>query len=149
MNITTILAMNGILVVLTILLLIADKLLVTYGECKIIVRKGDEKQEFIVQGGNTLLSALIENKIDISSSCAGRGTCGYCKVRVEQGGGPILPTEEIFMSRREKKENMRLACQVKVKNDIEIVIPDYLLIVREMVINKKFNPNKKWLVTIK
>lgn len=149
MNIVPILAMNGLLILLTILLLIADKLLVSYGDCKITVRKGDEKQEFIVQGGNTLLSALIENQIDISSSCAGRGTCGYCKVCVEQGGGPILPTEEIFMSRREKKENMRLACQVKVKNDIEIVILDYLLIVREMVINKKFNPNKRWLVTIK
>ena len=149
MNIAPILAMNGILVVLTILLLIADKLLVSYGECKITVKHGDDKKEFTVQGGNSLLSALIENKIDISSSCAGRGTCGYCKVRVEQGGGPILPTEEIFMSRREQKENMRLACQVKVKNDIEIVIPDYLVVVREMVINKKFNPDKKWLVTIK
>ena len=149
MNIAPILAMNGILVILTILLLIADKLLVSYGECKITVRRGDEKQEFTVQGGNSLLSGLVENKIEISSSCAGRGTCGYCKVRVEKGGGPILPTEEIFMSRREQQENMRLACQVKVKNDIEIVIPDYLLIVREMVINKKFNPDQRWLVTIK
>jgi Na+-transporting NADH:ubiquinone oxidoreductase subunit F len=149
MNMAPILAMNAILIVLTILLLIADKFLVSYGDCKITVRKGEEKQEFIVQGGNSLLSALIENRIDISSSCAGRGPCGYCKVRVEHGGGPILPTEEIFMSRREKKESMRLACQVKIKNDIEIVIPDYLLIVREMVINKKFNPDKKWLVTIK
>ena len=149
MSIAPILAMNGILVVLTVLLLVADKLLVSYGDCKITVRKGDETQEFIVKGGNSLLSGLIENKFDISSSCAGRGTCGYCKVRVEKGGGAILPTEEIFMSRREKQENMRLACQVKVKNDIEIVIPDYLLIVREMVINKKFNPDKKWLVTIK
>ena len=149
MSIAPILAMNGILVVLTALLLVADKLLVTYGDCKITVREGDETQEFIVQGGNSLLSGLIENKFDVSSSCAGRGTCGYCKVRVESGGGPILPTEEIFMSRREKQENMRLACQVKVKNDVEIVIPDYLLIVREMVINKKFNPDKKWMVTVK
>ncbi len=149
MNIAPILVMNALLVILTILLLIADKFLVTYGDCKITLRHGDEKQEFIVQGGNSLLSALIENKAEISSSCAGRGTCGYCKVRVEQGGGAILPTEEIFMSRREKKENMRLACQVKVKNDIDIVIPDYLSIVREMIINKKFNPNQKWLVTIK
>ena len=149
MNIAPILVMNGILVALTILLLIADKFLVSYGECKITVKHGDDKQEFTIQGGNSLLSALIENKFDISSSCAGRGTCGYCKVRVEQGGGPILPTEEIFMSRREQKDNMRLACQVKVKNDIDIVIPDYLVIVREMVINKKFNPEQKWLVTIK
>jgi Na+-transporting NADH:ubiquinone oxidoreductase subunit F len=149
MNFGPILAMNGILVVLTILLLIADRLLVSYGECKITLRRGDEKEEFTVQGGNSLLSGLIENRVEISSSCAGRGTCGYCKVRVVKGGGPILPTEEIFMSRREKQENMRLACQVKVKEDIEIVIPDYLTIVREMVLNKKFNPTKRWLVTIK
>ena len=68
MNIAPILAMNGILVVLTILLLIADRLLVSYGECKITLRRGDEKQEFTVQGGNSLLSGLVENKIEISSS---------------------------------------------------------------------------------
>ncbi len=149
MSIAPILAMNGILVVLTILLLVADKLLVTYGECKITVRQGDEKEEFTVQGGNPLLSAFIENAIEISSSCGGRGTCGYCKVRVAKGGGSILPTEEIFMSRREKQENMRLACQVKIKNDLEVVIPDYLSIVREIVKYKKFDPKKRWLVTIK
>ena len=148
MSIAPILAMNGILVILTALLLVADKYLVTYGDCKITVREGEETKEFTVQGGNTLLSALIVNKVEISSSCAGRGTCGYCKVRVEHGGGAILPTEEIFMSRREKQEHMRLACQVKIKNDVEIVIPDYLMVVREMVVNKKFNPDKKWLVTI-
>jgi len=148
MSIAPILAMNGILVVLTALLLVADKYLVTYGDCKITVREGEESKEFVVPGGNNLLTALVDNKIEISSSCAGRGTCGYCKVRVEHGGGPILPTEEIFMSRREKQDNMRLACQVKIKNDVEIVIPDYLLVVREMVVNKNFNPDKKWLVTV-
>jgi len=148
MNIAPILAMNGILVVLTMLLLIADKLLVTYGECKITIRRGDEEEGFAVQGGNTLLSAFIENSIEISSSCGGRGTCGYCKVRVK-GGGPILPTEEIFMSRSETQENMRLACQVKLKNNLEIIIPDYLLIVKEIVKYKKFDPKKRWLVTIK
>ncbi|MCP4403512.1 MAG: 2Fe-2S iron-sulfur cluster binding domain-containing protein [bacterium] len=149
MTIAPILVMNGILIVLTLLLLVADKFLVSYGDCKITVKHGEEKQEFTVQGGNSLLSVLIDHKIDVSSSCAGRATCGYCKVRVEQGGGPILPTEEIFMSRREQKESMRLACQVKVKNDVDIVIPDYLVIVREMVKNKKFNPDQKWLVTVK
>lgn len=148
MNFAPILAMNAILVVLTILLLVADKLLVSYGECKIIVKHGDEKEDFTVQGGNNLLSALIEHHIEISSSCAGRGTCGYCKVQVIKGGGPILPPEEIFMSRREKQENMRLACQVKIKNDLEVVIPDYLTVIREMVRSKKFDPKKRWRVTI-
>jgi Na+-transporting NADH:ubiquinone oxidoreductase subunit NqrF len=53
------------------------------------------------------------------------------------------------MSRREKQENMRLACQVKIKNDMEVAVPDFLLIVQEMVRAKKFDPHKRWLVTIK
>ena len=149
MQFVPIIIMNLILVTLTILLLIADKLLVNYGECRISVKHGDERKEFTILGGGTLLNAFIEQKIDISSSCAGRATCGYCKVCVVKGGGPMLPTEEIFMSRHEKHENMRLACQVKVKNDLEIVIPDYLLIISEMVKNKKFDPRKRWLFKIK
>ncbi len=149
MNFAPILAMSGILAALTILLVIADKLLVSYGECKITLRHGDEVKEFTVEGGGTLLSAFIEQHIEISSSCAGRGTCGYCKVQVAKGGGAILPTEEIFMSRREKQENMRLACQVKIKNDMDVAVPDFLLIVQEMVRSKKFDPKKRWLVTIK
>jgi Na+-transporting NADH:ubiquinone oxidoreductase subunit F len=69
-------------------------------------------------------------------------------VRVSGGGGQILPTEELFMSRQEKAEGMRLACQLKVKNDVAIVIPDYLTVVRQMAVNKKFDPNKRWKVTI-
>ena len=140
--------MNAILLVITVLLAIADRLLVTYGECRITIEKEGKKDEFVVEGGSNLLSYMIENKIDISSSCGGRGTCGYCKVRVTKGGGPILPTEEIFMSRQEKLDNMRLACQVKVKEDIEIVVPEFLDQVREMVKNKKFDPNKRWRVTV-
>jgi Na+-transporting NADH:ubiquinone oxidoreductase subunit F len=148
MSFLPVLVMNVILLVVTILLAIADKLLVSYGKCKITVREGDDKKEFTVEGGANLLTYLIENNIEISSSCGGKGSCGYCKVQVKEGGGPILPTEEIFMSRQEKANNMRLACQVKVKNDIEIAIPDYLTIVREMVVNKKFDPNRRWLVTV-
>lgn len=148
MSFLPVLVMNVLLLVVTLLLALADKLLVSYGKCKITVSEGDEKKEFTVEGGANLLTYLIENNIEISSSCGGKGSCGYCKVQVKDGGGPILPTEEIFMSRQEKANNMRLACQVKVKNDIEIAVPDYLTIVREMVVNKKFDPNKRWLVTV-
>lgn len=149
MNFMPIIVMNVILVVITVLLAVADRLLVTYGRCKITVAQGEKKQGFEVQGGGSLLSSLTENKISISSSCGGKGSCGYCKVRVISGAGQLLPTEEIFMSRQEKAEGMRLACQVKVKNDLEILIPDFLTIVRQMVLNKKFDPNKRWKVTIK
>jgi Na+-transporting NADH:ubiquinone oxidoreductase subunit F len=141
--------MNLILLVITILLIIADKLLVSYGQCKIVVEDQGEETTYEVEGGANLLTYLMENGIEISSSCGGKGSCGYCKVQVPEGGGPILPTEEIFMSRVEKAKDMRLACQVKVKNDIKIVIPDYLEIVREMVVNKKFDATRRWLVTVK
>lgn len=139
-----ILIMNTILVVIAILLVIGEKFLVTYGECKIIVSQEGQKREILVLGGDSLLAGLTENKINISSSCGGKAICGYCKIRVLSGGGPILPTEEVFMSREEKLTSMRLACQVKVRNDIEIYIPDFLTIVKEIVKNHSYNPSLRW-----
>jgi len=136
-----------ILLVITILLAIADRLLVNYGECKIIVHQEDERREFVVQGGNPLLTDLTSNGIQVNSSCGGKATCGYCKVTVLSGGGEILPTEEIFMSRKEKLNQMRLACQVKVRNDVEIFIPDFLTTVRGIIENETFDPKLKWRVT--
>jgi Na+-transporting NADH:ubiquinone oxidoreductase subunit F len=144
-----IVVMNLILLVITVLLIVADRLLVNYGTCKITLEKDEEETEFEVEGGQTILSYLIDAGIEVNSSCGGRGTCGFCKVRVPEGGGQLLPTEEIFMSRAERTSNMRLACQCKVKNDVKIVIPNFLEIVREMVVHNKFDTKKKWLVTIK
>ncbi len=149
MNYIPILVMNGLLIIITVLLLIADKLLVSYGECKIRVIEGDDVKEFSVDGGINLLNALNDNGFDVSNSCGGKGSCGYCKVQVREGGGQILPTEEIFMSRQEKLNDMRLACQVKIRNDIKIEIPDFLTVVHQMVLSKKFDANKKWLVKIR
>lgn len=149
MNYIPILVMNGLLLLITVLLLIADKLLVSYGDCKISVLEGDEVKEIVVDGGINLLTALNDNGFDVSNSCGGKGSCGYCKVQVPDGGGQILPTEEIWMSRQEKLNNMRLACQVKIKNDITIEIPDFLTVVHQMVLSKNFDANKKWLVKIR
>jgi Na+-transporting NADH:ubiquinone oxidoreductase subunit F len=149
MNYIPILVMNGLLLLITVLLLIADKLLVSYGECKISVLEGDEVKEIVVDGGINLLTALNDNGFDVSNSCGGKGSCGYCKVQVPDGGGQILPTEEIWMSRQEKLNNMRLACQVKIKNDITIEIPDFFTVVHQMVLSKNFDANKKWLVKIR
>ena len=140
--------MNGILLTVTVLLAIADRLLVTYGTCKLSLVEGDERREIEVQGGQALLGYLTEAGVNISSSCGGKGSCGYCKVRLISGGGPTLPTEEIYMSRQEMHEGIRLACQVKVKNDLEISIPDFLTIVRQMVAAQKFDARKRWQVTI-
>jgi len=149
MNIVPLIVMNGILLVVTVLIAIADRILVTYGTCRITVTREDAKKEFQVQGGGPLLAALTDNGVSVSSSCGGKGSCGYCKIRVVGGGGQILPTEEIHMSRQEKTEGMRLACQVKVKGDLEILIPDFLMMVRQMALNNKFDLKKRWRVTIR
>jgi Na+-transporting NADH:ubiquinone oxidoreductase subunit F len=148
MNWMPLIVMNALLLVITVLLAVADRLLVTYGKCRIKVTRGEEEQNFEVQGGGNLLTSLTDHGIDISSSCGGKGSCGYCKVRVVEGGGQILPTEEIYMSRQEKAEGMRLACQVKVKNDLIVAVPDFLAIIRQMALNKKFDTKKRWRVTI-
>ena len=127
---------------------VADRLLVSYGECRITVTHEDETREICVEGGSYLHTTLTDNGIPISSSCGGKATCGYCKVRVLSGGGPMLPTEEIFTSRQERAEGMRLACQVKVKDDIAIAIPDFLTTVRTMVENGTFDSKIRWTVKI-
>jgi NADH:ubiquinone oxidoreductase subunit E/ferredoxin len=142
--ITVVLVITALLLVIALILSVARRALVTYGECRITVTQGDERREILVQGGDSLLTYLTQNKINISSSCGGKATCGYCKVKVLSGGGPILPTEEVFMSREEKLDNMRLACQVKVRDDIEIYIPDFLTVVKNIVKNRSYDPRLRW-----
>lgn len=123
-----IILMNLILVIITILLSIADSFLVKYGECKIVINK---EKTLSVAGGDHLLNSLVSNKIFIPSACGGKATCGHCKTKVLSGAGSILPTEEVFMSSSEKKQGIRLACQVKIREDIEIYIPEHLLSAQE------------------
>ena len=103
MSFIPVLIISLILLVITILLSIADRLLVNYGECKITVHQEDEAKEFTVEGGSFLLTDLSAHNINITSSCAGKASCGYCKVRLLSGGGEIRPTEEIFMIREENR----------------------------------------------
>lgn len=133
-----------ILLVITVLLSIADKLLVSYGTCRIKVKKEEEEKEFVVQGGGNLLSVLIDNGMQIPAACGGRGTCGYCKVNVQRGGGQILPTEEIFIDKENVALGARLACQVKVKDDIDLFVPDLLTTVKSMVKSGTFDTRLKW-----
>ena len=147
MSLMPILVMNGILLAITVLLAVADRLLVTYGQCKINVTKDEETQTFKVQGGSFLHASLKECGVGVTSSCGGKATCGYCKVQVLDGGGPVLPTEEMFLTREEKNQGVRLACQVKVKQDIEIFIPDFLTTVRNIVDNELYDAKLKWAFT--
>lgn len=125
---TTTLSLTVISAVFALLLTIADRTINNYGEVKLTI---NDDKEFIIEGGNQLLSSLIEEKIFIPSACGGKGTCGYCKVQVFEGGGPILPTETPFMTKEEIENNVRLSCQCKVKEDIKIGIPEELFNVKE------------------
>ena len=117
-----------LIVALTIFLLLAEKFLADYGVCKVTINSGE--RTFEVPGGGTLLNSLSDNEIFIPSACGGKGSCGYCKLTVLSGGGEVLPTEKPYLTRREIRSNVRLACQVKVKQDIELHIPEELLNVR-------------------
>lgn len=119
----------GVFTSLTVLLLIAEKYLVNYGSCVISVNEGSVV--FERDGGSTLLSDLYDSKIFIPSACGGKGSCGYCKVTVLAGGGPVLPTETPYLTRAEIRSGVRLACQLKVKEDIEIRLPEEILSVKE------------------
>ncbi len=113
---------------LSILLIFAEKLLINYGICKIDINSEEKLLE--VDGGQSLLSALYSSEVFIPSACGGKGSCGQCKVKVLEGGGPLLPTETPYLSRKEVRSNVRLACQVKVREDVKIKIPEELLNVK-------------------
>lgn len=117
-----------LVVVLAIWLVISEKLLINYGVCKLDINGGEKPLE--VDGGQTLLSTLYSNEVFIPSACGGKGTCGHCKIKVESGGGPLLPTETPYLSRKEIRQNTRLACQVKIREDISVRIPAELLDVK-------------------
>ena len=124
----SILVLVLLVVGLAVLLTVAESVLVNYGICVIDVNAGERSPE--VEGGQSLLSGLIESKIFIPSACGGQGTCGFCKIKVLGGGGPILPTETPYISRVERRDGIRLACQVKIREDINVRIPEDLLNVK-------------------
>lgn len=103
------------------ILLFAKAKLAPSGKIKILV---NGEKELEVNGGGTLLSTLSDNGIFLPSACGGGGTCIQCTCQVTKGGGSILPTEEPNFSRKEIANNWRLGCQVKVKEDMEIQIPE-------------------------
>ncbi|HCX59538.1 MAG TPA: oxidoreductase, partial [Candidatus Cloacimonas sp.] len=83
-----------------------------------------------MKGGNSLLATLSDNQIFIPSACGGRGSCGACKCKVIEGGGPLLPTEKPLLSKAEQAGSIRLGCQVKVKSDIKIELPEAIFNIR-------------------
>lgn len=129
---TIIVAIIAFLVVVLLLvgiLLFAKAKLTSSGNVTINVN--DDEKILTVESGSSLLSTLSNNGIFLPSACGGGGSCGMCKCQVLEGGGEILPTEVNFFTRREQKDNWRLGCQVKVKEDMKIRVPEEVLGVKK------------------
>ena len=116
--------------ILVVLLLWVKTKLTPSGTVKIDINGGNNVLE--VAPGNSLMGALAEEKIFLPSACGGKANCGQCKVRVLEGGGNILPTETGFFNRKQIKDNWRLGCQVKVKEDLKIEVPESVLSVKKV-----------------
>lgn len=117
-----------ITLVLVAILLIAKKYLVASGSVTVTI---NNEKNVEVESGRPLLSALATKNVFLPSACGGKGSCGQCKVQVLSGGGEILPTETVHFTRKEVMEHWRLACQVKVKNDLDIHVPASVLDIKE------------------
>jgi len=131
---------TGVILVLVLIINFAESKLLPQGEMTITVNDEEDKK-FKVRPGGTLLSALAYETIYLPSACGGGGTCAMCKCQVLDGGGGILPTETGHISRNEAKENWRLACQVKVKEDMNIHVPDEIFSIRKWECTVKSNEN--------
>ena len=112
-----------VIMILSVMLIEARKKLVPQGNVSIVVN-GDKENPLVVQPGSSLLTVLSGQNIFLPSACGGGGTCAMCECHIDSGGGDVLPTELNHLSRKEVAENMRIACQVKVRGDMEIRIPE-------------------------
>jgi Na+-transporting NADH:ubiquinone oxidoreductase subunit F len=121
---------SGIILFLVALLLLLQTALVKKGD-RFITINGDGENRIKVTGTPTVLTALVSNRIYLPSACGGGGSCGMCKCVINEGGGDVLPTELAHLSRKEKKEGVRLGCQVKVKNDMSITIPESIFSIKK------------------
>jgi Na+-transporting NADH:ubiquinone oxidoreductase subunit F len=130
----------AVILILVGLLLFVEGKVVQKGNNRVVIND-DEDKSIDAPSGRTLLSALSSNGIFIPSGCGGGGACGMCKCKVEEGSRGPLPTELAHLSRRERKGNIRLACQMKVKEDLKIRIPDDILSVKKYTATVVSNEN--------
>ena len=142
MDINVIIASTVGLFVITLLLvtmlLVAKEKLLPSGPVKLVIN-GEKDVE--VSSGDTLLTTLGNNKIFLPSACGGGGTCVQCRCQVLEGGGEILPTEEPHFTRKEISEGWRLGCQVKVKQDMKIEVPEEVFGIKKWQAKVKSNYN--------
>jgi len=129
---------TGIVVLLSAVILLARSKLVETGAVEMIV---NDDREFQVPAGAKLLTALSSVGLYLPGGCGGKGTCGQCRVKVLAGGGPMLPTESALIGRKEAADHVRLGCQVTVREDVRVRIPDEVFGVRKWECKLRSNRN--------
>ena len=125
-----VISFSGIILLLVFVIIIARSQLVSTGDVSIEIN-GDSQNPIVVPAGSKLLTTLADNNIFLASACGGGGTCSQCKCQVFEGGGSILAAEESHFNATQKKDGWRLSCQVPVKNDLKIQVPDDVFGVKE------------------
>lgn len=119
-----------VVLALVFILLAAKSKLVSSGNVRVVIN-GKEADAMSIPAGSTVLNSLSSQKIFIPSACGGGGTCGQCLVQIDEGGGSLLPTEETHITRGMARENWRLACQVKIKNDMKLRMDESIFSVQK------------------
>lgn len=130
---------SGVIFLLILVLSLAEAKVARKGDCRIMVNEGEKT--LVVGSGNNLLTALASEQVYLPSACGGSGTCALCKCQVLEGGGEILPTETGLLTRREQKEHLRLACQLKVRDDLVIRVPEEVFHARKFTGTVRSNDN--------
>ncbi|CNH33549.1 Na(+)-translocating NADH-quinone reductase subunit F [Yersinia thracica] len=130
-----------IVLALTVMILFAKSKLVNTGDITVDINEDTDKS-FTAPAGDKLLNMLSSHGIFVSSACGGGGSCGQCRVTIKEGGGDILPTELSHISKREAKEGCRLACQVSVKQNLKIELPEEIFGVKKWECEVISNDNK-------
>ena len=131
---------SGVILILVLMLNLAESKLLPQGDVNLNIN-GDDDKSIKVRPGSTLLSALATENIFLPSACGGGGTCALCKCQVNEGGGEILPTEKGHINRTEAKDNWRLACQVKIKEDMKVHVPDEIFNIQKWDCTVRSNKN--------
>ena len=125
-----IIVFTGVILLLVLLLNFAQSKLLPQGDVTLHIND-DPENDIIATPGSTLLTALATKNVFLPSACGGGGTCAMCKCQILEGGGEILPTETGYINRADAKNHWRLACQVKVKEDLTLQIPEEIFNIRK------------------
>ena len=131
---------SGLVLMLVLILNFAESKLLPQGDVTIEINDDSEKN-ITTRPGSTLLSVLAGQSVFLPSACGGGGTCAMCECQVMEGGGEILPTETGHISRSKAKENWRLACQVKIKDNMKIQVPDEIFSIQKWEATVESNNN--------